>query len=476
MIIDIFEAANKVPWISAAKKIVQETVLFCFSAVNEENPEEAQMEVGAELQVDNFLITEEDNDVIESIVDELIKRVVKTEKNKRKKQKSGKKIEGVGCFLEMLAESESGTARDNNKTEDPIPFNYELIGLTSDRSKRKHSPLFKRADSWLLQRNGERRRVTFSDEQPVDVEQKQASVASVDELNCTNTSQLDESSGSVQKEKSTPLFAKVTHFLKNIKGEITKAFTKRTQALEGDQASDDVISIKTTPPKRKSKRSFKIEDVPVDIVNEFGSDIQKYWAQRYRYFSRYDEGIKMDREGWFSVTPEKIAEHIAERCQCDVIVDAFCGVGGKAIQFAFTCEHVIAIDIDPIRLDYARHNARVYGVEERISFVLGDFYKLAPYLKADVVFLSPPWGGPDYITTKVFDIETMILPIGGSEMYRSASMITSNIAMFLPRNVDVEQVVALTEPESRVEIERNLLNNKLKTIMAYYGGLVQNMT
>lgn len=43
-------------------------------------------------------------------------------------------------------------------------------------------------------------------------------------------------------------------------------------------------------------------------------------------------------EGWFSVTPEKIAEHIAERCQCDLIIDAFCGVGGNAIQFAFFCE------------------------------------------------------------------------------------------------------------------------------------------
>ena len=44
-------------------------------------------------------------------------------------------------------------------------------------------------------------------------------------------------------------------------------------------------------------------------------------------------------EGWFSVTPEKIAEHIAVRCRCDLIVDAFCGVGGNAIQFAFTCNH-----------------------------------------------------------------------------------------------------------------------------------------
>ena len=43
-------------------------------------------------------------------------------------------------------------------------------------------------------------------------------------------------------------------------------------------------------------------------------------------------------EGWFSCTPEMIAQHIAERCRCDLVVDAFCGVGSNAIQFAFTCE------------------------------------------------------------------------------------------------------------------------------------------
>lgn len=69
---------------------------------------------------------------------------------------------------------------------------------------------------------------------------------------------------------------------------------------------------------------------------------------------------------------------------------------------------VIAIDIDPVKLEYAKHNAAVYGVEDRIEFILGDYLKIAPYLKADVVFLSPPWGGPDYLSADVFDIKTMI--------------------------------------------------------------------
>lgn len=60
----------------------------------------------------------------------------------------------------------------------------------------------------------------------------------------------------------------------------------------------------------------------------------KYWCQRYTLFSRYDHGVLMDQEAWFSVTAEVIAQHQAKRCATGVIVDGFTGVGGNAIQFA----------------------------------------------------------------------------------------------------------------------------------------------
>lgn len=80
----------------------------------------------------------------------------------------------------------------------------------------------------------------------------------------------------------------------------------------------------------------------------------KYWGQRYRYFSRFDEGVTMDEEGWYSVTPEVIARHIAERVCCDVVVDPFVGCGGNAVQFALVAHVVFAIDIDPVKLEHAR--------------------------------------------------------------------------------------------------------------------------
>ncbi|XP_061925683.1 trimethylguanosine synthase-like [Entelurus aequoreus] len=223
--------------------------------------------------------------------------------------------------------------------------------------------------------------------------------------------------------------------------------------------------------KKKRKWANKQQQVPADMASEPG--LAKYWAQRYRLFSRFDQGIRLDREGWFSVTPEKIAEHIALRVACNfshaqLVIDAFCGVGGNAIQFALAGKRVLAVDIDPLRLDLARHNAAVYGVERHIDFVQGDFLQLAPRLRGDVVFLSPPWGGPDYLTAQVFDLRTMMEP-DGFHIFHVANQITDNIVYFLPRNADMDQVVSLAGAGGKVEVEQNLLNNKLKTITAYFG-------
>ncbi|NXI23617.1 TGS1 synthase, partial [Sterrhoptilus dennistouni] len=258
-----------------------------------------------------------------------------------------------------------------------------------------------------------------------------------------------------------------------LEGEAQDAAASGCDEQEEGRPEHGAVDEKTTVKKKEIKRRRRNKNALKAIPSEIAADPEliKYWAQRYRLFSRFDEGIKLDREGWFSVTPEKIAEHIAVRvCQsfnCDIIVDAFCGVGGNAIQFALTSKRVIAIDIDPEKLRLARHNAEVYGVAEHIDFLCGDFMALAPGLRADVVFLSPPWGGPDYATADIFDIQTMICPDG------YPFQITNNIVYFLPRNADINQVASLAGPGGKVEIEQNFLNNKLKTITAYFGDLIR---
>ncbi|TIA90543.1 hypothetical protein E3P99_01543 [Wallemia hederae] len=193
----------------------------------------------------------------------------------------------------------------------------------------------------------------------------------------------------------------------------------------------------------------------------------KYYYQRNRLFSQYDQGVILDEESWYSVTPELIAMQTAERCRCGTIVDAFCGVGGNAISFAFTCERVIAIDIDPVKIELAKHNAEIYGVADRIEFVQQDFLTWAKEssadYKIDVIFFSPPWGGINYMDTFTLD---SLKPVTGAELVRVGKTLTPYICMFLPRNTTLQDISQL---DDRVEIEENWMSGKFKAITVYLG-------
>jgi SAM-dependent methyltransferase len=97
-------------------------------------------------------------------------------------------------------------------------------------------------------------------------------------------------------------------------------------------------------------------------------------------------------EGRYSLTPEALAFALGKQAAGASVVDACCGSGGNTIGFARAGSRVLAIELDRARLDEARHNAAVYGVSERIEFVLGDARELVPARSADILFVDPPWG------------------------------------------------------------------------------------
>lgn len=217
---------------------------------------------------------------------------------------------------------------------------------------------------------------------------------------------------------------------------------------------------------------------------ERGDKLYKYWCQRHNLFTRFDDGVLMDEEAWYSVTPEKIAMHIADKMhhslgtQNPVIMDAFCGVGGNLIQFAIVSPQVrvIGCDINPDRLRMAKHNAKIYGVAHQCEFILGDFMKIVQTIKCqiiDAIFLSPPWGGIDYQDEAKYSLHSMT-PNGYEIVHSCRKYITDNIAFLMPRNVDLQEVREnlLDKAHPVFELERNMVGRKIKTITAYFGDLV----
>ncbi|XP_050442118.1 uncharacterized protein LOC126846570 [Adelges cooleyi] len=229
---------------------------------------------------------------------------------------------------------------------------------------------------------------------------------------------------------------------------------------------------------KKENRKKYLEDNSEKELEKFGySDLRnnpkllKYWKKRYTLFSKFAKGIRLDEESWYSVTPEVISRHIAERCSCYLLIDPFCGAGGNIIQFAMTCELVIAIDKDPKKIEIARHNAEVYGVADRIEFIIGDFFDLAPTLKGDVVFLSPPWGGPELMNQEEFNLSNIMPEYGGGDNLLSvAKQITSDIALHLPKNTNIFDCIS-SSYGGWIELQQNVLNSRYNSLTVYYGEL-----
>ena len=251
----------------------------------------------------------------------------------------------------------------------------------------------------------------------------------------------------------------------------------------------------------------------------------KYWAQRRRLFSRFDDGIQLDKEGWFSVTPEAIANHIAKRvAQMPrdshggiVVLDAFCGCGGNAIAFASRPDVslVICVDTDWNKLEMTAKNASIYNIESgKLLFVHDNaVHVLSLYSsgkksakqepsksnteepttlhgyscngllpeRLDCVFLSPPWGGVDYanVGKRHFNLTTHIsiqsgdttATIDGEELLIMSAKAVEQVVYFLPRNLNGIAMgrSALRAGYETLELEKNVLNGKFKTITAYIG-------
>ncbi len=208
-----------------------------------------------------------------------------------------------------------------------------------------------------------------------------------------------------------------------------------------------------------------------------------------------------------------------------IILDAFCGCGGNAIGFAKLDPSkvglVICVDIDRSKLRMAANNASIYGISpEQIVFIQADStfileqcyedetlidfdkdkklgikdvdevemeickgYKIGGHdllpPSLDAVFLSPPWGGPDYLNSdkKGYLLNSITMKKSNDESINGEGLLVAaknasklkHVIYFLPRTLNVHSMAqsAWRAGYYNIEVEKNILSGKFKTITVY---------
>lgn len=232
------------------------------------------------------------------------------------------------------------------------------------------------------------------------------------------------------------------------------------------------------------KDSFDEEYVPHFILSN--RKLLKFWYRRHWLFTRFDEGIMLDAESFYSVTVEKVAEHIARRfATTSSVIDLFSGCGGNTIQFSRFSRSVLAVEMDESKLLMLKNNANIYNVQNivlvnaNVLDIIKEFHglKQSDLSKFSRIFLSPPWGGPGYEKHVVFDLKAFtITDKNRLEKTSLFELITSVLklrlctAVLLPRKTNIDQLkeISRLQEASLLELEYHMVNNKTNTLCAYF--------
>ena len=150
------------------------------------------------------------------------------------------------------------------------------------------------------------------------------------------------------------------------------------------------------------------------------------------------EKFQVDEEGLFSLTSSKIAEYITT----DIInlfptdfkikiTDATASVGGNTIPFLlennFSKVNIIEKNHERFNMLVSNINLKKDDIKNSYKLFNESFLDIKDTLEHDIVFIDPPWGGPDYHKTlkyvvikvpKNFDSNTFTLNLNKKLLFQ----------------------------------------------------------
>ena len=131
-----------------------------------------------------------------------------------------------------------------------------------------------------------------SNEENQDTKQEECTAISQDiEQNKLLDSEIKQSDSHELATDPTKI-SEESKFVDSLKDELNSMIENSTLDFCEETKVEDKEKKKSKKNKKK-KKGKKGLPMPEDVASD--ADLRKYWHQRYRLFSKFDEGIKMDR-------------------------------------------------------------------------------------------------------------------------------------------------------------------------------------
>ena len=157
--------------------------------------------------------------------------------------------------------------------------------------------------------------------------------------------------------------------------------------------------------------------------------------------------IKLDDEALYSVTDQQTADKITTELlkfvpANAIVTDGTACIGGNTFSLSRSFRFVNAVELEPTKYRYLKHNMKIFGVDN-VACYKGDILDYVAVLEQSLLFLDPPWGGPEYKSKASVELSLSGFPL--EEVCLRFAPYTAYIAIKTPTNFNIDPFVAKTQ-------------------------------
>lgn len=176
--------------------------------------------------------------------------------------------------------------------------------------------------------------------------------------------------------------------------------------------------------------------------------------------------LQLDAEASYSTTDQLTADKITRDLakilpKTSTITDATACIGGNTYSFAQAFQTVIAIERDHTRAQMLKTNMTLLGMKN-VRVKCGDAVQVVPTTHHDLIFLDPPWGGPEYKQQVNVSLCLSNRPL--SDVCSEFANYTKYIALKVPVNFDEPRFLQDTKNALEI-VHRNAQLRKMKLLV-----------
>lgn len=225
-------------------------------------------------------------------------------------------------------------------------------------------------------------------------------------------------------------------FLQSDPGQNLLAVLKDEDLSEG-QTLGLLTRLRGAYTARQAGAALEMARLRVKAVDKFGAAAERLFFTREALEQASDPLIRRYRAGLAGAAP---------------VVDACCGIGSDALAFAQEGSGVLGLDIDPLRIAIARHNAAALGLENA-RFEAADVRDGLP--EADLIFFDPARRTAE--GRRLYDVERYEPPLSVVRGWRARVILVK-----LSPGVDLAQLAAYPGEVAFISVGGDLKEALLK--------------